>query len=262
MLTDTHAAQFERTGVVRLEGAFGETVAREIRDRIWSHLAARHGIEPDDPATWVVTQATGFQALTRQGVFAPVASDPVASAIDTLLGTAWQRNARWGAPFVTFPRRAGRWALPHRQWHLDYPARGPALPLPGVRALAYVSRVLPRAGGTLALAGSHSLVTRLVVEGRAGSGHSTEIRSMLARRHAWLRALWTAGNGDRIRRFMTDGAELDGATVRVVELTGEPGDVILMHPWLLHAPSPNCGTAPRIMIGHSVYRADRQRRSA
>jgi ectoine hydroxylase-related dioxygenase (phytanoyl-CoA dioxygenase family) len=32
------------------------------------------------------------------------------------------------------------------------------------------------------------------------------------------------------------------------------GDVVLMHPWTFHAPAPNCGAKPRIMVGHSVYR--------
>ena len=35
--------------------------------------------------------------------------------------------------------------------------------------------------------------------------------------------------------------------MRVVELTGEAGDVVIGHPWLLHAGAPNCGAAPRLM---------------
>jgi hypothetical protein len=35
--------------------------------------------------------------------------------------------------------------------------------------------------------------------------------------------------------------------VRVVELAAGAGDVVIGHPWLLHAGAPNCGAAPRIM---------------
>lgn len=51
-------------------------------------------------------------------------------------------------------------------------------------------------------------------------------------RHPWLRGQWMAGDndGDRIQRCMNDDTVIDGVPLRVVELTGEPGDVVLMHP--------------------------------
>ncbi len=60
---------------------------------------------------------------------------------------------------------------------------------------------------------------------------------------------------DRKRRFMDNGAKVDGVEVRVVELTGDPGDVILMHPLMLHAASRNCAATPRIVLNTTVYRA-------
>jgi hypothetical protein len=53
---------------------------------------------------------------------------------------------------------------------------------------------------------------------------------------------------------MHAGAVLDGVPLRVAELLGEPGDVTLMHPWAFHAPSANCGTGPRMMVSHSLFR--------
>jgi hypothetical protein len=63
-------------------------------------------------------------------------------------------------------------------------------------------------------------------------------------------------SSDRITRFMSLGTVVDGVDVRVVELVGEPGDVAVMHPWAFHAPAPNCATAVRMMVSHSVFRAD------
>jgi ectoine hydroxylase-related dioxygenase (phytanoyl-CoA dioxygenase family) len=32
-----------------------------------------------------------------------------------------------------------------------------------------------------------------------------------------------------------------------VEVTGEPGDMVFLHPHLFHAPAPNRSTSPRLM---------------
>lgn len=53
---------------------------------------------------------------------------------------------------------------------------------------------------------------------------------------------------------MKVGAVIDGNEVRVVEMTGEPGDVLLTHPLLLHAPSPNCAQDPRLVLSSTVFR--------
>jgi ectoine hydroxylase-related dioxygenase (phytanoyl-CoA dioxygenase family) len=47
---------------------------------------------------------------------------------------------------------------------------------------------------------------------------------------------------------MREGTCVDGVTVRVVEMTGEAGDVYFMHPSLLHAPSPNACNQPRLAL--------------
>ena len=39
---------------------------------------------------------------------------------------------------------------------------------------------------------------------------------------------------------------------RVVELVGEPGDVVFFHPWLLHAAAPNRRSVPRFMFTQSA----------
>ena len=71
--------------------------------------------------------------------------------------------------------------------------------------------------------------------------------------HPWLRGLWKPGDhGDRIQRYMNDGTIIDGGPLRVVELTGEPGDVILMHADAFHAAAPNRLTEPRMMLTEMI----------
>jgi len=121
---------------------------------------------------------------------------------------------------------------------------------------AYLSTVAPQGGGTLVIAGSHRLVT-------AGDGgeRAPQIRARLAARHDWFRDLWRRSpDEDRRARFMTEGATIDGVDVRVVELTGRPGDLMVWHPALLHNGSPNCRTRPRFMLTHTVFRGPATRR--
>jgi ectoine hydroxylase-related dioxygenase (phytanoyl-CoA dioxygenase family) len=223
---------------------------------IWRLLTDKYGIQPDSPATWTVRQVTGFQSLTRSGTFNSVEGPAVVDALDDLIGKgAWKSTGSWGAPLVTFPEHACAWDVPRGQWHLDFPARGSADRLPGIRALAFIAPVACRGGGTVVLTGSHRLVEQLVRTSQAREGHSAQTRDSLAASHPWLRDLWSeaADQQDRVRRFIDEGVNIDEIRVRVQELTGVTGDVVLMHPWTFHAPAPNCGSTPRLMVSHSVF---------
>ena len=50
---------------------------------------------------------------------------------------------------------------------------------------------------------------------------------------------------DRIAAFMDGETVVDGVPLRVVELTGEPGDMVFCHPAMVHCRAPNRGTYPR-----------------
>ena len=43
---------------------------------------------------------------------------------------------------------------------------------------------------------------------------------------------------------MSDGAEVDGVCLRVVECTGRAGDVYVTHPWVFHSIASNASTRP------------------
>jgi hypothetical protein len=256
MLSDQQRAAFDRDGFVRLERALDDAEATRMADQIWALLATRYDIQRDDPASWRAGRVTGFQSLTRAGTFASLQTGAIGEALDDLLGPeCWRRTERLGAPLVTFPERGAEWGVPSDGWHLDFPVRGSLDSLPGIRVLAHVASLEPRAGATMLVAGSHTLVKRMLAGDRAGDGRSPTVRSERARSVAWLGDLWSAEDeNDRVGRFMDEGAVVDEVSLRVVELTGSPGDVVLMHPWIFHAASINRGSMPRMMISHSVFR--------
>ena len=256
-LSEAQRRRFFDRGYVRLPGSFSVDNATRMVNAIWEQLESRHGARRDDPSTWTLKQPTGFQSLTRSGAFNSIASPGIASALDSLLGAgAWTQTKEWGAPLVTFPESGRAWDVPRAQWHLDFPARGNVRDLPGVRVLAFIAPVDVAGGGTVLAEGTHRLVERLMESNLAGGGHSAMVRDRLAASHPWLAGLWAEGGPetDRIKAYTVDGGMIEGIEVRVTELTGEAGDVVLMHPWTFHAPAPNCGRTPRMMISHSVYR--------
>jgi len=251
-------SDFDSSGFVRVPDVFSAADAGRMCERIWQELARRHGIRREARGSWSVDQPRHLQALRRSGAFDALASPVLIDAVDRLLGAGrWQRPRHWGDPLVSLPRAGPEWTVPYLQWHIDWPARGSARPLFALKVLAFAGPVAAGGGGTLILAGSHLLVERLVEKLPPDDrGHSSRVRELLARAHPWLRSLVeNQPCGDRIQRFMRDGAVLDGVMVRVVELTGGPGEAIVFHPWLFHAPASNCSSEPRLMIGHNINTA-------
>ena len=71
---------------------------------VWSELGARHDVRRDIPSTWRLPRVAGFQALTREDVFAALAAPAVVEALGALLGDGgWRSPGHWGAPLVVFP---------------------------------------------------------------------------------------------------------------------------------------------------------------
>jgi hypothetical protein len=233
---------FARDGLIRFPGAI-EDVA-DIAERVWAHLAGR-GIARDDRASWpqgAVHQLHGIGSSPGQ-------QRGYALALDTVLGAGrWKGNQRGGQVAVTFPT-PGPWTLPTHTWHTDAPYTEPLDPVRGALLFAFVDRVEAGSGGTLVLAGSHRAAARFAAtRPTVGTEKMATTRKAFFRSHEWLDALVRDDTEPtmRMERFSA-GADIDGLPMRVVELTGEPGDVVVAHPLMVHCVAPNCGDSPRIM---------------
>ena len=255
MLAEQQRSQLDTRGFVHLPRVVDRAGADHMADLVWGSLADR-GVERSDPATWPVGYVGKHQGLRRRRVFDAFDTDRTAAVADGLLGTGvWAVGQPWGPALVTFPE-AGPWTVPHRTWHFDVPGRAHGGFPPVVRMFGYVTDVVSHGGGTAVVEGSAELVRRMVAEAPGqDAGSSAELRRRLVADHPWFRALCRAGgaDGDRIGRFMTDGDEIDGVRVRVSELIAEAGDVVVMHPWTMHALAPNCAASPRFMVTTSIY---------
>ncbi len=251
-LTSEQYEAFDRLGVVRLPGFYPATDIGAMADRLWADVERRFGILREQPDSWRPASPAQFQALVRGGAFDALGPSTMAALADALLGAgAWDPPAHWGMPLVTFP--TANWGLPRPPWHLDTGACRYLSPMPVLRAFTFLEPVRPGGGGTLYVAGSHRLALEM---DRAPDGsvlRSADIRKRLAADHPWFaRLLATPGVG--YRALMNVDALAGRRTVRLEEMTGAPGDVILMHPAVLHAPAHNALDHPRLMVTMSVYR--------
>jgi ectoine hydroxylase-related dioxygenase (phytanoyl-CoA dioxygenase family) len=143
----------------------------------------------------------------------------------------------------TLPQN-GPWAMLN-SWHTDVP-RQPHADIPGVQMFTFLEPVRPRGGGTLVVAGSH----RLVNDGTFI--RSKDVRTHL-KKYAYFQTLLSKEPLDP-EHFLTTPGEAGGVEQQVVELQGEPGDVVLMDLRLLHTLSTNTAKIPRLMVTQRYFR--------
>ena len=136
-------------------------------------------------------------------------------------------------------------------WHIDV---GPGFPMDGLRTprghpfqCAIVLLVLndwaPGGGGTCAIAGSHRAVAEhLAAEGAMPQDELNKFWTERCKAEASAGRLWIGG-----------GAGGGAGLGPVVQFTGRAGDVILLHPLVLHSGTTNWSGAARLM-GNGMVR--------
>ncbi|HEY3558501.1 phytanoyl-CoA dioxygenase family protein [Kribbella sp. NPDC051137] len=244
MLTTEELEIFERDGIVKIPSAFSADEAAGMRDVLWRELSERHGMERDDPTTWTVLRPTGLKTTKFDRRAHAILGPRVRSALDGLLGE-WLEPKHQGQVLVTMPEGVP-WAVPHRQWHTDV---GFEEPLHAVKIWAFYDSVGPGGGGTPQVAGSHRVFERFLTT--TGEREFKAVRDQLLRSDPWFRNL----TSEQRTVDPMEPVDLDGLPVRVVELTGQAGDVYLTHPWILHSIAPNAADIPRMMRSRFIYQA-------
>jgi hypothetical protein len=246
---------FERDGLVRVPGAFSRAAAAAMCDVIWDDLARQYRFDRDDPRTWLHGSPAHLQHLKGRPEFDAIGGATTLHAIATLFGdVAWHPPRDWGAIFLSFPCIGHERDVPADPWHLDAFYGMPVRPLHAVKVFTLLADLLPANGGTMFVAGSHHVVERF---GRRADPHvlakNARARQALMRSDPWFEALRRPGDpAARVERFMERDGDIDGLRVRVVELHGEAGDLLLVHPSVLHCRPPHPGPTPRFMLSKDI----------
>lgn len=156
------AIEFERRGIVKLEGVFTREVAAAMRDAVWNAWGDVYGARRDDSSTWAgVHRWRAIKAAKRHPSFREILGDQLRAFADLALGPGWSTSNGFGEVLASVPD-APRWHLPSRRWHSDYGYDVSMEPLAALRVFAVFGAVRPGGGGTLLVEGSHRMVDRFV----------------------------------------------------------------------------------------------------
>lgn len=241
VLSSEEVEAFEKRGYLHLKGAFPREAALEMQEFMWSELERKHGFRCDDPATWNLEGWSPDKAPHRwtmlrlnqskdHPIYKKLAAPRMVSALEEVAGEhAASLKQSWGAFTPIFPSRSsapwdlgdgGEWgcyADPQVPWSM------------GVNT--FFSDVPPRSGGRLLVEGSHRLVRAFhdrLKPGQLLDGKHLPVREFCQRYPFFAELTGKEPDpGDRVRRYMEETTVVDGIELRVVELTGEPGDAVL-----------------------------------
>ncbi len=220
--------QFARDGYTLLRGAFPRALAEDVRAALWRELE-KEGVQRAAPDTWRevvhIQKSFGGEPFTR--VWQP----RVLAALDQLLGAGryWVPNTLGWWP-VAFPGFAAPpWTAPDKGWHVDGIQFHHHLNSrdQGLLPLFIFSDIARGEGGTAVCPGSHGVAARILA---ASEPEGLDVHQLAGRVCAAIPDL----------------------TARAVELTGEPGDVALLHPFMLHARSVKTGGDVRFICNPAV----------
>jgi hypothetical protein len=258
-VTSSSPARVEETvdnfyvhGWMRVPNVFSGDEAAKMRSAAW-RLLATFGIIESDPSTWTKERPEHLQQLKADPAFQAVGGPRLRAAIDAVLeGQAYEGPKNWGALFLAFPSKRA-WNVPSRGWHADANYLSALSPPAGIRTHALLGDVEPRAGGTLFISGSHRLVYKHFTDNPPPPGtRGADCRKLLVS-HPYIRDLHAEGDAaERAARFMDRAEDHDGIPLQVLENTGRAGDVLLLHPLVLHVATSNNGNTPRFLLSGGV----------
>jgi hypothetical protein len=220
-LEDDQVSSFENTGFLCLRGPIPPPIVQNIENAIWD----RTGYRPDGTGNWPADMIHIWESYSHEP-FASAWTVPVLSAVDQLLGPGRYVTPSWlGYWPILFPQAESADTPMLQQFHIDghHFQRHLVSPDRALIAIFYFSPAGPGRGGTVVRPGSHSDVARAI-----GAAEPEGLDSLTAAR--------TAEQFDRPE----------------LQVEVHAGDVLLMHPLLLHRSGPHHGSEPRIACNAHV----------
>lgn len=240
-LTADHAHDFLENGFVVVKNAFPQTVADQICDNAWNELNDEFGIIAGERNTWRkhphgYIRTNGQKLRFRLDDEAPDAS---LAQCDVLGGRNrlpfnGSRLMFGGGIIANFGVESQEaWKPPSPQqggWHKDGWHFRHFLDSPeqGLLTVPIYTEILPQSGGTFLARDSIAHVARLLAEFPAGF-HADSVQ----------------GAGYLIPYLIEQCNDF-------VELTGEPGDLALLHPYMLHRRAVNPTDRPRFIANLAI----------
>ena len=225
ILSDSQLDDFTRQGFVTLHNCFSREWAKEQTDRAWIRL----DLDPQDPASWP-RQRIHMPSLERFEV-KEAAPTAYAAAMELIGGEERGHGWSWGDAFIVNLGDGAdeEWQEPSAKtpgWHKDGDFFRHYLDSPeqGLLTLVIWSDIEPRGGGTFVARDSVPVVAKYLRDRPQGARPGEfPFRDMIAQCHDFI------------------------------EVTGQIGDVILLHPFVLHASSQNHRSTARFLTNPPIH---------
>ncbi|MCG3147174.1 MAG: hypothetical protein PCFJNLEI_00611 [Verrucomicrobiae bacterium] len=216
---------FITDGCTILRDAFPAHVAADVREFLWNEI----GLSPTDPSGWT-KHVIHLQKTFNHGPFAAAYTDRIWGAFDDVLGAGrYVKQTHLGWWPICFPGfEKAPWQPPTTGWHVDgiqfhHHVHSPDQ---GLLPIFLFSDMGPGDGGTAFSVGSHKITAQILAEAEpAGLDVHALCQRVLSR---------------------------PGALANVLPAIGQAGDVVLLHPFMLHARSPNVGQSVRFLCNPCV----------
>jgi len=248
MLSQRQLDEFSTRGFLRIASVYSPENISAMKDQVWHQLGQSTGIAKDFPETWPHSNGPVVcESLLQKFSLSP----NISGLLNELLGFGnWSKPNDWGATRVQFPEMTpSEWAVPQKGW--DFTAQTGWIPdrLFGVKCISFLSEFTPEEGGHLVISGSHKLVEAAIRESGIGS-HQEKVFLLkhLKNSSAWLQELTDGPKDDPLRTafFTSQTSKVHGIDLQVETLSAQPGDVFILHPWLLHTLAPICSETPKL----------------
>lgn len=246
------ARQFVEQGYLRIRGAFPRSIAEAVVEQAWAELERDYDVQRDNPASWdkpfmhhrkgqmhgyVRTRPTDLRFNLREQ--APRAFKAQADAVGGAARLPDEgRQLAWSDATVAnlgVHGRVGEAPQPqlggwHKDgWHFRHFLNSPEQ---GLLTVPIYSDIAPGGGGTQVAADSIAAVARLLAAQPQGL-HPDSVQ----------------GAGYLIPGLV----EQCGA---FKELTGEAGDMVILHPFMLHRACTNPSSRPRFIANAALVLAE------
>lgn len=235
VLSSADVASFIERGYVLVREAFERSTAERLLPHVWSRLPE----SPNDPSTWT-RPAAQIEAVIHDGPVEELFTPRYCGSIDDLLGAGrwWTRRDGFGWPIILFPGFwFGAWVPPPAGWHVDgmnfqHHLNSKEQGLVGIEILTDIKR---HGGGTAVRVGSHRRIARLLRDAEPGGISYAELLAIAEGCH----------------------------DLPAEEVIGNAGDVIWMHPFMVHARSPHTRDTARVISNrcvslHAPFELDRR----
>lgn len=232
---------FQRDGIVCLRGAVAKDKVSAAKSEIFRQLERLKYRTDGKWQTRTLDELQPFSAISK--VSQAVGYNPLFDQLMTkeliehacsLADLKLKPEQTQPQLLVTLPQKKA-WSVPHLGWHVDI-AEPKDRGIPGVQIFVLIADLSPRGGGTIVVAGAHRF--------REFNPAATSPMQAL-KEDPHFSDLFNSG--PERERFMKP-KDINGTSLRVMEMAGKAGDAYVMDMRLPHAPSVNATKDARMML--------------